>query len=81
MLRPEALRITAEGPAGLPGRVSDRRFTGATAHFTVETDGGAVIEVSAPPEIARTGDRVSLVPRHDPADQEFVLHCFAAEAQ
>jgi ABC-type Fe3+/spermidine/putrescine transport system ATPase subunit len=79
MLRPEALRIVPGQSTGLTGQVTDRRFTGATAHFTVVTEGGAVLEVSAPPEIARMGDRVSLVPRHDPADQDYVLHCFPAE--
>jgi len=78
MLRPEALHIKPAETPGLHGTVSDRRFTGATAHFTVNTDGGAVIEVSAPPESAAAGDRVSLVPRHDPADREFVVHCFPA---
>ncbi len=76
MLRPEALRILPVGTAGLAGRVTDRRFTGATAHFTVETEGGAMIEVSAPPETARQGDRVVLAPRHDPADRDYALHCF-----
>jgi ABC-type Fe3+/spermidine/putrescine transport system ATPase subunit len=78
MLRPEALHIKPAETPGLHGTVSDRRFTGATAHFTVKTEGGAVIEVSAPPESAAAGDRVSLVPRHDPADREFVVHCFPA---
>jgi ABC-type Fe3+/spermidine/putrescine transport system ATPase subunit len=76
MLRPEALQIASAETPGLHGTVGDRRFTGATAHFTVHTEGGAVIEVSAPPESAAAGDRVSLIPRHDPADREFVLHCF-----
>jgi ABC-type Fe3+/spermidine/putrescine transport system ATPase subunit len=76
MLRPEALRIAPGGTAGIQGTVSDRRFTGATAHFTVSTEGGAVIEVSAPPESAAAGDKVSLIPRGDPADADFVLHCF-----
>lgn len=78
MLRPEALHIKSAETPGLHGTVSDRRFTGATAHFTVNTEGGAVIEVSAPPESAAAGDRVSLIPRHDPADREFVVHCFPA---
>ncbi|HWA58055.1 MAG TPA: ABC transporter ATP-binding protein [Gemmatimonadales bacterium] len=81
MLRPEALEIGPPGGDGLQGRVTDRRFTGATAHFTVETEGGAVLEVSAPPDIAVVDQRVTLVPRHDPADREYVLHCFATEAR
>ncbi len=76
MLRPEALHIAAAGTPGIQGTVSDRRFTGATAHFTVLSEGGAVIEVSAQPESAAAGDKVSLVPRSDPADRDFVLHCF-----
>ena len=76
MLRPEAMRIAPFEAQGLHGTITDRRFTGASAHFLVSTEGGAVVEVSAPPESAAAGDRVSLVPRHDPADREFVLHCF-----
>jgi ABC-type Fe3+/spermidine/putrescine transport system ATPase subunit len=76
MLRPEALRIASADTPGLKGTVTDRRFAGATAHFTIATEGGAVVEVSASPESAAPGDRVALVPRHDPADREFVLHCF-----
>ena len=79
MLRPEAMRIAPFETPGLRGTVTDRRFTGASAHFQVSTEGGAVVEVSAAPESAAAGDRVSLVPRHDPADREFVLHCFPAE--
>jgi ABC-type Fe3+/spermidine/putrescine transport system ATPase subunit len=79
MLRPEALRIVPPETPGLRGVVTDRRFTGASAHFLVTSEGGAQVEVSAPPESAAAGDRVTLVPRYEPADREFVLHCFPVE--
>jgi ABC-type Fe3+/spermidine/putrescine transport system ATPase subunit len=79
MLRPEALHVTRESTAALAGRVTDRRFTGRSAYFTVETEGGAVLEVSGPPDIARTGDQVRLAPRHDPADQDYVMRCFPGD--
>jgi ABC-type Fe3+/spermidine/putrescine transport system ATPase subunit len=79
MLRPEALRIAPPETPGLRGVVADRRFTGASAHFLVRSEGGAQVEVSAPPESAAAGDRVSLIPRFEPADREFVLHCFPVE--
>jgi ABC-type Fe3+/spermidine/putrescine transport system ATPase subunit len=80
MIRPEALRLEPPGAPGIAGVVTDRRFAGATAFFVVTTDAGASIEVSAPPDSAGMGDRVSLTPRQDPADLDAVLHCFPGDA-
>jgi ABC-type Fe3+/spermidine/putrescine transport system ATPase subunit len=76
MIRPEALRVGPAGGPGIAGTVADRRFAGATAFFQVTTAAGASIEVSAAPDSAATGDRITLVPRQEPADRDAVLHCF-----
>ena len=55
VVRPERLRFA---PAGLPGMVRERRYTGAAAFFLVEIDGGERIEVMAEPDAASVGDRV-----------------------
>jgi len=55
VVRPERLRFA---PAGLPGMVRERRYTGAAAFFLVEIDGGERIEVMAEPDAANVGDRV-----------------------
>jgi ABC-type Fe3+/spermidine/putrescine transport system ATPase subunit len=60
MIRPEALRLVAPGPGLLTGVVSDRRFAGALAMFTVTTEGGGLVEVSAAPRAARVGEAVGL---------------------
>jgi ABC-type Fe3+/spermidine/putrescine transport system ATPase subunit len=57
IVRPEALRL-GEGP--LAGAVTERRFAGGFAYFTVELDGGPAVEVYAPHGAAAVGDRVSL---------------------
>ncbi len=57
LVRPEQLRF---GANGLPGVVAERRYTGSTAFFTVTIDSGERLEVEAPPDAARVGDRVSL---------------------
>jgi ABC-type Fe3+/spermidine/putrescine transport system ATPase subunit len=79
LLRPEALRFASMETPGLRATVTDRRFAGSSAYFLVTTTAGALIEVNAPPDSAAVGDRVSLVPRHDPADRDFVMHCFPLE--
>ncbi len=56
VVRPEALRFTADGP--LAGVVRERRYTGAAALFLVESDTGERFEVLAAPDAARPGDRV-----------------------
>ena len=57
LVRPEQLRFSANG---LRGVVAERRYTGSTAFFTVAIDSGERLEVEAPPDAARVGDRVSL---------------------
>ena len=57
LVRPEQLRF---GTNGLGGVVAERRYTGSTAFFTVAIESGERIEVEAPPDAARVGDRVSL---------------------
>ena len=55
VIRPERLRF---GPAGVPGVVRERRYTGALAFYQVENDQGERLEVLAPPDAARVGDQV-----------------------
>jgi ABC-type Fe3+/spermidine/putrescine transport system ATPase subunit len=55
VVRPERLRFA---PTGLSGVVRERRYTGAAAFFTVETDAGERFEVLAAPDAARVGERV-----------------------
>ena len=62
LARPESLRLGAEGDGRVHGVVIGRRFIGPTAHFTVRTDGGAVVEVAALAGAAREGDRVGIEP-------------------
>lgn len=62
LARPEALRFAAPAPGVLNGEVIDRRFSGALAFFTVRTDGGTMVELSAAPGAAAVGDRVGLSP-------------------
>ena len=61
-VRPEALRLTTPEPERLSGEVSERRFLGAVALYTVRLAGGASVEVLAEPHAARVGDRVGLLP-------------------
>jgi len=62
LVRPEALRITPLDPGALPVTITSRRFIGPSAIFTARTDGGAVLEVVAPPQAVPTGARVGLMP-------------------
>ncbi len=55
VVRPERLRFA---DAGLPGVVKERRYTGAGAFYSVETDYGDRLEVLDEPDAARVGDRV-----------------------
>jgi ABC-type Fe3+/spermidine/putrescine transport system ATPase subunit len=57
VIRPERLQFAA---AGVPAVVRERRYTGATAFFLVETERGERLEVLAAPQAARVGDRVCL---------------------
>jgi len=73
LARPEALRLTPAAEGALAGTVTNRRFVGATAYFTVATPTGAELEVAALPSAAREGDRVGLAPAGGG------LHLFPAE--
>jgi ABC-type Fe3+/spermidine/putrescine transport system ATPase subunit len=62
VVRPEGLRF---GDAGLAATVRERRYTGATALYLVESDRGDRFEVLAGPAAVRVGDRVYIeVLRH-----------------
>jgi ABC-type Fe3+/spermidine/putrescine transport system ATPase subunit len=62
LVRPEALRITPPDPGALPVTIIARRFVGPSAIFTTRTDGGAVLDVVAPPQSVPTGARAGLMP-------------------
>ncbi|HEV8399595.1 MAG TPA: ABC transporter ATP-binding protein [Gemmatimonadales bacterium] len=55
VVRPERLRFA---DAGLAGVVRERRYTGASAFYIVESDAGERFEVLAEPDAAKVGDRV-----------------------
>jgi ABC-type Fe3+/spermidine/putrescine transport system ATPase subunit len=55
VVRPERLRFAE---VGLPGVVRERRYNGAAAFFTVESEQAERFEVLAEPDAARVGDRV-----------------------
>src|SRR3989442_6343086 len=57
VVRPERLALA---DAGVPGVVRERRYTGAAAFYLVETETGDRLEVPAPAEAARVGDRLYL---------------------
>ncbi|HET6577809.1 MAG TPA: ABC transporter ATP-binding protein [Gemmatimonadales bacterium] len=61
LVRPEALRLTPHEPGAVSATVTERRFVGPSAIFTVRTDGGAVLDVVAPPQAAPAGARVGLM--------------------
>jgi len=64
LVRPEAMRLVpasgAGGGAVLEGVVTERRFVGAQAYFTVDAGGGVVFDVQAPHGAVRVGDRVGV---------------------
>jgi ABC-type Fe3+/spermidine/putrescine transport system ATPase subunit len=62
LVRPEALRVTPLEPGSVPATITTRRFVGPWAIFTARTDGGAVLEVVAPPHAVPAGARVGLMP-------------------
>jgi ABC-type Fe3+/spermidine/putrescine transport system ATPase subunit len=62
LVRPEALRLTLSEPGALPATITGRRFVGPAAIFTARTDGGAVLDVVAPPRSVPAGARVGLMP-------------------
>jgi ABC-type Fe3+/spermidine/putrescine transport system ATPase subunit len=62
LVRPEALRLTPPDPAAVPATIVSRRFVGPSAVYAARTDGGAMLEVIAPPQAVPTGARVGLMP-------------------
>ena len=60
MVRPEALRLVDQSRGITDATVGGRRFLGATALFSVETDHGTALEVTADPHAVSAGDRVGL---------------------
>jgi ABC-type Fe3+/spermidine/putrescine transport system ATPase subunit len=62
VVRPEGVRFVEFGPGTLRGTITERRFTGALTLYTVETERGQTVEVSAHPKAAAVGERVSLAP-------------------
>jgi len=58
LVRPEAMRFVANGDAQLEGVVTERRFVGAQAYFTVDAGDGMVFEVQAPLKAVQVGQRV-----------------------
>ena len=62
LVRPEALRITPLDLGAVPATITARRFVGPSAIYTARTDGGAILEVAAPPRAVPAGARVGLMP-------------------
>ncbi len=62
LVRPEALRLTPPDPLAVPATIVSRRFVGPSAVYAARTDGGAVLEVIAPPQAVPAGARVGLMP-------------------
>lgn len=60
MVRPEAIRFVEPSRGVINATVGERRFLGATALFSVETDDGNELEVNADPHAVRPGERVGL---------------------
>jgi putative spermidine/putrescine transport system ATP-binding protein len=63
LVRPEAMHFVAAagGAASIEGVVTERRFVGAQAYFTVDAGGGVVFDVQARHSAVRAGDRVRVV--------------------
>ncbi len=63
VVRPEALTFSARAvPEALEGTVSERRYAGRVAYFLVSTEAAGEVEVQAPPNAAREGERVLVIP-------------------
>jgi ABC-type Fe3+/spermidine/putrescine transport system ATPase subunit len=62
LVRPDALRITGREPGAVPATVTARRFVGPSAIFTTRTEGGALLDVVAPPQSVPAGAPVGLMP-------------------
>jgi len=75
-IRPEALHLVPVTEGQLSGTVSERRFLGALALFTVRLGSGESLELLAEPDAAKLGDRVGIAPDSSGAG----LHLFPAES-
>jgi ABC-type Fe3+/spermidine/putrescine transport system ATPase subunit len=62
VVRPEALRLTQPTAGAIPGKITERRFTGSASLYSVLTQGGSTLEVSGPPRSVRIGDEVGIMP-------------------
>jgi len=64
MVRPEALRIVRRDTPedGLPGRVLDRRFAGATSFYRVAAEGGPELLAQGGASEAAAGDEILVAP-------------------
>jgi ABC-type Fe3+/spermidine/putrescine transport system ATPase subunit len=62
LVRPEALRLTPPDPGAIKATITSRRFVGPSAVYTARTDGGATLDVVAPPQAVPAGARVGLMP-------------------
>ena len=60
LVRPEAMRLVPGAVGALEGVVTERRFVGAQAYFTVDAGDGVVFDVQAPHGAVRVGDRVGV---------------------
>jgi ABC-type Fe3+/spermidine/putrescine transport system ATPase subunit len=78
LVRPEALRLAPGGPRALPATVTARRFAGPSSLYTAITDGGATLEVMAPGQAARAGERVGVMPSRRTGGG---IHLFPADKQ
>ncbi len=58
LVRPEAMRFVVNGDAQLEGVVTERRFVGAQAFFTVDAGAGVSFDVQAPLKAVELGQRV-----------------------
>jgi ABC-type Fe3+/spermidine/putrescine transport system ATPase subunit len=62
LVRPDAIRLTLNEAGAVPATITARRFVGPSAIFTARTDGGAVLDVVAPPRAVPAGAHVGLKP-------------------
>jgi putative spermidine/putrescine transport system ATP-binding protein len=62
IVRPEALRLLGPTAGAVLGRVTGRRFVGASSLFTVMTEAGTAVEVIGPPRSVSPGDPVGIMP-------------------
>ncbi len=77
LVRPEALRLTPREPGAAPATIVARRFVGPSAVYTARTDGGALLDVVAPPQAVPAGAPVGLMPSRRVGGG---IHLFPADA-